>query len=388
MGNIGQLFSRELGLSINNVRKIGNFKVPKKAVSYDRVTGTGARGDFEVLTFKNKKGKIIKMGQTFVDEAGNTSHVVRNYGRNNGCLIINEGRYTNGKEESFTSSILMPIANVETKEFMGFFRRKQVITKGKEVHSNEMLRQGQKRIGIEYDCHWDGSPTEIRYHNIDKKLDISETEQQYLPFMCADLSTKRMNQKFDLIQLIQEKLYNIQGILPKLKRVTFRELNPKQTPTSITPKSFIVHGNASPYTGQVKILDDLKKNSGNLLLMLGHEYKHADDFVKMMQLYEPELLAKYSKQEIEELYAQHEKIFPGTRAFEERCVQKKGYIYPEAEEFSTIKRLQNSVSNYNYTDKATHDAIELEVRANEAGTEQFNIFNNLKNKADPFVFLD
>lgn len=388
MGNIGQLFSRELGLSINKAVKIGNFKVPKKAVSYDRVTGTGSRGDFEVLTFRNKKGKIIKMGQSFVDEAGNSSHIVRNYGRRNGCLRINETRFKNGQEESFSSQVLMPIANTETKEFLGIFRRGQKIVNGKEIHSSEILRQGQKRKGIEYDCHWDGSPTEIRYNNIDKKLDVSDAEFQYLPFISADLSTKRVNQKFDLIQLINEKLYGMQGIIPKLKRVTFRELNPKQTPSSISPKSYVIYGEALPHTGQVRISDGFKKDSNLLISYLGHEFKHADDFVKMMQLYEPEILAKYSKQEIEQLYAQMEKAYPGTRAFEERCVQAKGYIYPGTEEFDTIKRLQKSLNDYSFTNQATHDAIELEVRANEAGNQQFNIFTGLRKRMDPLIYMD
>lgn len=197
-----------------------------------------------------------------------------------------------------------------------------------------------------------------------------------------------MNQKFDLIQLINEKLYGIQGIIPKLKRVTFRELNPKQTPSSISPKSYTLYGDASPHTGQVRISDELKKDSNRLISYLGHEFKHADDFVKMMQLYEPEILAKYSKQEIEQLYVQMEKAYPGTRAFEERCVQAKGYIYPGTEEFDTIKRLQTSLQDYSFTNQATHDAIELEVRANEAGNQQFNIFTGLKNRMDPLIYMD
>ena len=388
MGNIGQLFSKELGLSINKATKIGNFRVPKKAVSYDIVTGTGKRGDFEIITFRNKKGRIIKRGQAFMDESGNSSHIVRNYSGKDGYLRINESRFKNGQEECFSSEIMMPIAHRETGEFLGIFRRGQKFVNGKEIHSTEILRFGQKRKGIEYDCHWDGSPTEIRYNNIDKKLDITDDEFQYLPLISADLSTRRVNQKFDLIQFINEKLYDIKGIIPKLERVKFRDLNTKDTPSSVTKDSYILYGDASPYTGQVRIQDVLKKDSRLLVQLLGHEFKHVDDFVKMMQLYEPELFAKYSKEEIAEIYVQLEKLYPGIQAFEKRCIQTKGYIYPNTEEFDTIKRLQTKLNDYSFSNQATHDALEIEVRANEAGAKQSGIFSGLREKMDKFVYLD
>jgi len=376
-----QLFSKELGLAINKAAKIGEFKVPRKAVSFDRITGTGKKGDFEVLRFRNRDGEVIKTGSTFVDEAGNRTHQVRNYyNKNRDIFRTTESVYVNGQEESFTSTALLRVKKKnEANKTISYVKRKQHICGDKEVHSWEFLQSGQKPKTLEYDANWNGRPVEIRMNNNTTPQEISEREFQYLPLFNSDLSTRKINQKFDLLQLIQEKLYGIEGILPKVKKVKFSELNPRDEIARQKKGGMYVFGNASQFTGQVKISEHCQKNSIQLVENFAHEYKHADDFVKFMRLFEPEL-EKYSKKEMEQFYTILEKRFPGARAFEARCVKAKGIIMPDDKDYAGLKKLQEEIRNYKYTTAAEHDAIPIEVRAIEASKEQLNLLEQLFKK--------
>ena len=126
-----------------------------------------------------------------------------------------------------------------------------------------------------------------------------------MPVVLSDLTTKNVEQRLNFFQMLQEKKFGLEGLLPKVKLVKLEELNPNMQQAALTG-SMLAGGDALWHTGQVRIADIYKKCNQTLANFFGHEYKHVDDFCKILRLYEPEAVERMSKMKPEEVKAMYE----------------------------------------------------------------------------------
>jgi len=162
----------------------------KKAVTYNFVSGSGKKGNFEIYSFFDKNGKLVKRNTAY-NNAGNTTREIKWYTPES----VQTAKSVNGEVKSFTRKNLYQNCFIETNILP---------EKGYDTHRFVKLKAGQKPQEISYKTVWDGNVPEIEYKNCDRILDGFEGAE-FLPVLTAESSTKRINHLF-LNQIKKQEL--------------------------------------------------------------------------------------------------------------------------------------------------------------------------------------
>lgn len=153
----------------------------KKAVTYNFMNGTGKKGNFEIYSFFDSNGKLVKRNMTY-NNAGNTTREIKWYTPDS----VKTAKSIDGKMKSFTSRNLYQNCFIETNILP---------EKGYDIHRFVKLKAGQKPQEITYKTAWDSNAPEIEYKNCDRILDGFEGAE-FLPVLTAKSSSKRINHIF------------------------------------------------------------------------------------------------------------------------------------------------------------------------------------------------
>lgn len=129
----------------------------KKAVTYNFVSGSGKKGNFEIYSFFDKNGKLVKRNTAY-NNAGNTTREIKWYTPES----VQTAKSVNGEVKSFTRKNLYQNCFIETNILP---------EKGYDTHRFVKLKAGQKPQEISYKTVWDGNVPEIEYKNCDRILD-------------------------------------------------------------------------------------------------------------------------------------------------------------------------------------------------------------------------
>lgn len=261
-----QLFSKVSGQTcIGAVFK--GFHAPKNARTFDRVTGIGKKGEFDIVTFRNSDGQILKRVSRFIEDAKNEILKLKNWSYTTGD--IHEVTAYNGVVKEHT-----------TKTFLGYgeeillFEQRLVNTDSgiRDYHKCARYSHGEKTRIISYETKWDGQAPKVSYQNINGKLPDEGLE--YLPLCVSPSAIPR----YFHVAKAQRKYYGLEGVIPEMKLVQFGEINHENACAET-----IVPAVTNPSTGQILYAKNFVSNT-DIIRSIAHEHKHADDFSKMIRL--------------------------------------------------------------------------------------------------------
>lgn len=396
---------------------------PTNATVCDVIHGIGKKGEFQSFLFKNDEGKAIQHYTRYFKDNNHYTDVITDIenNTNNGTGLFNLTRKTingilkgksNLEKIEHNSMMCFPYnsKSMAQKSFM-------TITPNGDFGGMEILQNGKKPAGFGFKYNWDGKPTNIEYKNtLGKKLDITETESQYLPFTnrrliiteqngqyaigSEDFTTDRVAEKIGLAQIIQERLHGIKkGLLPRAKGVRQDDLVAVKM-TKKTTKELEKEGKFIPFAealpnGQIHIATDVPNGTDGRYLLdrVAHEMQHESDFIKMncggTEAYEQALsnLGKTREQVIKDISG--EELSCNYADFQKKCIQQNGLFKkgtPEYEEAVRLNEMNLGATNVkNIQDNAMHDAMSFEERAINMEQEQMGILDQVNQKIGNFI---
>lgn len=426
-GNISRLLSKTVGQSVEGGSKIIGEKglsifAPNNAKTYDLVKGIGKKGEFQLFAFKDESGNVIQHYTRYLKDGNKYTDVIIDTDKSTG--IINHTRKTiNGTLNSSSNieqiehSSMLPFINPADGK-LSFQKSFMTMTPNGDFGGQEVLRQGKKAVGLRYKYNWDGTPTNIEYKNtLGKKLDITEGEGQYLPFVnrriclveqngqqvlgSQDFTLDRVNEKIGLAQIIQEKLYGIKkNLLPRAKAVKENDLVAikvtGKTGEQLAQERGGMHilGEALP-NGQIHITTDLPYTTDglNILQRVSHEMQHEADFIAMNKggekAYHDALqrLGKTNEETVKTI--NHEKHYYDSSDFQKKCAEINGTFAegtPEYNEAVKLYEMNLGATNLrDLKDLASHDAMSFEQRAINREQEQLNMLQQISLKVGNFL---
>ena len=325
----------------------------KKAVTYNFINGTGKKGNFEIYSFFDSNGKLVKRNMTYKN-AGNTTREIKWYTPEQ----VKTAKSIDGKMKSFTSRNLYQNCFIETNILP---------EKGYDIHRFVKLKAGQKPQEISYKTAWDGNAPEIEYKDCHRILDGFEGAE-FLPVLTAESSTKRINHIF----LNQVKKQELQGIVPPIKIVNRKEAYKHSRELKAIEEQYPNDPKIAGFCdqdGQVYFINDVKSN-GSEINNIAHEVQHAKD-----------------RSDIERL--EHNTFF-NTGTFGHRS-RAKGIIKEKENpaEYKRISELEKSYNDGNYLSECLngkHDDVLCEYYANKKGDKEFYKALNIFNKLNSFLF--
>lgn len=399
---------------------------PAEACNFDLIKGVGTRGHFSLYSFKDNNGKIIQHYTRYCDDKGKITDIITDIDKSTGCQNITRktidiGNITDGVfvpqkvlKETRYSSLLPQINPVDNQLF--FSKSFMRTTPHGDYGGLELLQKGKKPHGINYKYNWDGVPTKIKYRNaLGQKLDLTEEEARYLPFVSRkyaliqqnnevilatqDFTKNRVNKKIGLAQIIQEKLHNIEGIMPRAKGVKTKNLHLIKT-SGMTPKQWQKEKGFVPKgenlgDGQINIATDTIENIDGVILLdlISHEMQHAADTIKMYRggADATREALKNLGMTLEEFNVTHKAEFAGLDAngYIKKVIEKFGLLKkgtPEYEEAVKLYEMNFSTCSASKLKSIEHhDGLDLEQRAIQREHQQLGVYNQICQKVGAFL---
>lgn len=350
-----------IAVSLENLGKnprVSNFRVPKKAVRCDRITGVSQKGcNYEIISFFDSANNLIKRCSTFLDRFGNSSAKIANYRRKKDEFFKVETIYSNGKETKFSATDIVPSKNEEKK---GFRLTKEEHRKDGDYHTILYLKPGKQPNGLQYKCKWDSFV--MGWRMIGEHKWLTKIKNIHLiPLIVSQITPNRVQQRIKLISMHEAKKLGVQDMFEPVMRCTLKELNPDKD-LKKSGRQVLAMGGYIPFTEYIGVLD-LKKKSCALVKTLSHEFKHLQDSMNMARLEDFDSKA-FSHDGIDDFV---------------RKARKKGVITKQDKDYELYKGLEESLKEYNYSPKTVeeHDSHILEQRANEWEEEERESFKKM-----------
>ena len=379
-----KLFNKIIQASIQKLPK--EIRSCPKASSFDFISGTGPKGDFEIYSFFDGAGSLIKRNRLYKQGDNITKEIsyYRNYNQNYvDCgnakvLQITTYKEVNGQTKSCKKAI----------QWGDFAKTEEEILQGTSYSSHKMLglKKGKKPKEISYKTNWDGNiPYEVQIKGGEFVLpDGSE----YIPLFISPQNPKRY-QHLEQIALNQQEL---QGVVPKVKvmtRKSFYDEYPyvkayEKAHEQKTGEKAFVWGNACPETGQVRIIND-QEDITELVDTFAHEYQHVRDSSDEVRT--QHALANILKQEKNGFKTQGFKINIKLNDFQRKSLEK-GVIEKNSDEYNRIINSRWIDEHENYHEMCSngqHDDAFTEVAAIQKGTQEKERFNSCINKIFEFL---
>ena len=363
---LNRVLFRSIGNKLSEgTTKIMGCRIPSGATSFDYVTASGKR-NFSVLTFKDEAGKPVLKKIDFlngegaktryVEQAPNRSHTIYNTDSTNESLCIRSMTQENGKT---------------------YMIQNEMTTGNPDRHSLFALEQGKQRKGITYETHWDGNKPNLKYINIDKKMDDTRN-LEYLPLSVEFSNSFRTKQRFAHISAIQEKQLKLEGLVPKPQMVDDADI--------MGGVKYKCNGETNQYNGQIKISNKVSGDSATLLFLLGHEYRHLKDFFNMNRI---KFETTLSPEEISKIENEAEKLYPGSIKFN-RTAESKGFVKKNSKMEKKYKKLfdelAKALSGNKYSESIKgHDSFGFERRANASGQKEVDKLWEIANRVGDFI---
>lgn len=255
--------------------KFKGFHAPKIAQTFDTVAGVCKKGNFEITSFCDEVGNVVKKVNRYVDKDNNETLIIKTWNKDRSR--IRTATSVNGvvKEYSF--------------QFVGgrkgavlMFEQKLVRSENGDVvdfHSIKACRKSEKPREIFYVANWDGKAPDVQYKNTEGKF-LEGERLEYLPMWQPEMALPRYNHvaKFNRMQM------DLDDVLPPFEFASMAELNPHfYNDAGEQISSVMSLGATNPYTGLVQIAKAADSNF-DIIDIMAHEHRHALDFSKMNRL--------------------------------------------------------------------------------------------------------
>lgn len=361
---LGKVLYRSVRNIITNQKKIMDMPIPQGTKTFDYLSASGKKGNFQVVTFRDENGASLAKNITSYENGQKIQKTVEHSAPKSSGITtyFPDGSYN----VKIRSNTLMP----NGKEIM---IKNEVSSTGVDRHSTILLEQGKKAKGITYTTKWDGKKPELEYINTDKRFKDTKN-LEYYPLICEFIDPFRVKKRIRHISKIQEKQLKLEGITPKPKIVPHE----KNQPASMAVTDI--------FNGQIKIYSDHPMDSLNLLNTLGHEYRHAKDFFNMERI---KMNTPMSKEESLARLEQLEKLYPGTKDFMAKA-DAKGFFKDKSQLDRKYRKLLNEVSEAlrtpeYFTSVEKHRSYGFEQRAEASGKAEVNKLSDIAMRLQTFI---
>ena len=427
IGNkIAKVFPKIVGKQIEGGSKVtGKFGIsvfaPENAQTYDILPGICKKGKFRTYFFRNENGDVIQQYTRYLQRNNRYTDVIIDTDKSTGIInrvkkIITGSLHGKGNIEQIEHSSMLPFISPADGK-MAFQKSFMTMSPTCDFGGQEILQQGKKAAGFKYKYNWNGKPSNIEYKNtLGQKLDITETEAQYLPFVnrrfclveqngqqvlgSQDFTADRINEKIGLSQIIQERVQGIkEGLLPKAKAVNQDDLvcvkmTGKSAEQLTKERGMYLDGEALP-SGQINIAIDVPNGADGIRILdrMAHEMQHEADIIAMNKGGEnaaKEALNNLGKTWNEAMNSVgHEHAYYDSSDFYKKCVEQNG-IFPKGtpEYNEAVKLYEMNLGATNARDLqglTSHDAMSFEQRAINREQEQMNVYTQIATKVSNFL---
>ena len=359
-----KLITKTLGMSCNvklfpryaTAEQLAKPECFPSAKIMDKVTGwSAAKGNFEILTYRNKKGELLRR--------------VSNYSKGNKqTTITKDFEWQNIIKEQIEENGILTgnkITKYDKDIDKGLIRTEEIISEDGDRFIHSLLQQGKKPKRISYDTKWDGNAPVLEYENFGEAR-FTAPNQEYLPIKFANISSQNKQRLVSHLAKINEKKYGIVDIPPKPKIVTSNELNSEQEISNV-----FTMADTDPLNAQIRIPEEAFQDKGYLVETFGHEYKHASDIVDMLRYEETYKQFKngcIDGDRVEDLINKN----PNFLEFVQKCFNK-GIIPQKGANAKKIKKIIKSTGE-EYDTVYQHDRLYHERRAIFEGKQEMNKF--------------
>lgn len=262
-----QLFTKIAKAAISELGE--NIKAPKGAKTYNFVSGTGQKGNFEIYTFFDDAGKILKRNSSFVN-GDDTTQVVTQYSD----AATRSAKFVNGRAESVTKTNY----RYGNKEKCLFTQATTSRGSVEDVQKITYLEKGKAPQSIEIKTSWDGNAPEINYTKT-KPIFDSEDKTIYLPAIIDSTSLKR----YEHIYKSQIKEQDLEDVFDTFKLITREDL-PNHFDIKDLDDKIGVAGVFDDIKGDVYYVVGNKVSIADEVEVIAHEVQHAKDFSDIARL--------------------------------------------------------------------------------------------------------
>lgn len=373
-----QLLTKVVGQSCVGA-KFEGFHPHPRAVTFDRVTGIGKKGNFDIVSFHDADGNLIKRVYDFVDGAKNKIRKIKTWGKRENAEVTYEATAVNGKVKESVSRVLD-----KGEDDLIIYEEKLVNGKRgtKDYHKAGYYRVGQKPREMSYIAKWDGKAPKIHYKNIKGRM--PEEGLANLPLFMSEAAEPRYRHA----ARVQINRYGLDGIAPDVKIVPFECLNEgcRNVQEAEAKLGFSSFGatNFIPPSGQVFVTRDMK-NAEEIVSVMAHEYRHVYDLSQYARLkFNVDQHLKMSKED----YQATKEIMPEVIDFIENSIAK-GVITKENsknQEYWYYKHLGKhfGTSEYKMSSVKEHNDNLVELAPLFEEKKEVEKFNSL---IDKFISL-
>lgn len=413
---IAKLLQKKVGQQIESrsIKEAGlSIFAPENARTYDFVSGIGKKGQFNIFSFKDADGNLIKRFTRYLKDDNKYTDIITNIEKNSDVINRTQQTINGSLRSSERICDQIDYSSLLRVNDQKFLRSNTTLSKKGDFGGWDVLRKGRSAKGIKFDYNYDGKPTNIEYKNTNGiKLDITEEESQYLPFLPqkfnisrqngtsklfdTDFSTYNVQNRIKLSQIIQERFQKIkEGILPKARGIRHNDMlivrQNRELANTLRAKGTPYNAEAQG-NGQIYLAIDIPNGTESrfVLSRMAHEMQHQAERIKSFCGGESALIdalkdlgiqsEKTTKEYVDYFIKSNKEIYD--RCVAEYGLYKKGT--PEYEE--AVKLWKDRITNqHSYKSKEEHDAINWEARAVNRELEQISLLGQIKTKVRNFL---
>ncbi len=263
-----QLFTKITKAAISELSE--NIKAPKGAALYSFASGTGQKGNFEIYTFFDKAGKIIKRNSNYIN-GEDTTKIVTQYSD----TATRSAKFVNGRAESVTKKKHM----FDDKERYLFSESTTTRGSAEDVQKLSFLEKGKAPQSMEVRTSWDGNAPQISYTNTSPIFD-SEDATEYLPAIVDSTALRR----YEHIYKHQIKQQDLGDVFDSFRLITSDGVSKLSDDLAELNKGIGVAGLFEETTGDIFYVVGQKNSVADEVETIAHEVQHARDFSDIARL--------------------------------------------------------------------------------------------------------
>lgn len=270
-----QLFTKITRAAIGELAE--NINAPKLAKTFNYAKGIGPKGNFEIYTYFDDFGNIIKRQSDYFLEGNHTSYVTK-YTK----IGSKKYEFLNGRAQSITKTDLRcgaPKNNLFNNGRYLFSEATTYRDSLEDLLKLTFLKKGEKPQSMEFKTSWNSTAPEIKYNNMDGIFD-GENYTEYLPPLFDMKSLRR----FEHIYKYQMKEQGIDDVFDTFHLIRSQDLPNHFEGAKAVDDAIGIAAAFNEKTGDVFYVTNKECSVADEIEAIAHEVQHARDYIDVTRL--------------------------------------------------------------------------------------------------------
>lgn len=343
MGLNSKLVTKIIGASVFNLPK--EVRKCAKASTYNFVSGTGNKGNFEIYSFFDNNGKLLKRISTYVKNNNEIKFVTK---------------YTPRKERTTVKLINGEVKKITKTDMRWGDKTKSLWTENvifrnsdKDMQKISLFERGCLPKIMQWQTCWSGQISKIEYKNMDEIL-LSAKECSYLP----PLTNTKNFRRFRHMAEIQYNEQGIRDIYSGFYVIPREQVKNISKEVAEYEQVIGIDGVCDDVSCKIYVVFNKDKSVADEASIIAHEIQHAKDHSDIARL---EDTIKTSNNAI---------YYDKSRAL---GIIKKN---EQPAEYKRLSELRTSIEQENYYEECmngNHDVLTIEKYAIDKGEIEANV---------------